>query len=128
MMRDNIRAPDMVVGDMEAQVAASRIGAERYLALIERTGCPPSKQRRTRSWTIRTAHAPGHRGAARRHLPGGGARGRLLDDPDRRHFKVAVAVTVKGSEMVVDLDGTARQCDDRPINMPRKARSTARSG
>ena len=38
MMRDNIRAPDMVVGDMEAQVAASRIGAERYLALIERHG------------------------------------------------------------------------------------------
>ena len=36
ILRDNIRASDLVVGDMEAQVAASRIGAERFLELIER--------------------------------------------------------------------------------------------
>ncbi|MDP6058197.1 MAG: hydantoinase B/oxoprolinase family protein, partial [Pirellulaceae bacterium] len=38
MLRDNIRASDMVVGDMEAQVAASQIGAERFLALVQRYG------------------------------------------------------------------------------------------
>src|SRR5262249_56904198 len=38
MMRDNIRAPDLVVGDMEAQVAAARIGAERFLELVGRHG------------------------------------------------------------------------------------------
>ena len=38
MLRDNIRAPDLVVGDMEAQIAAARIGAERYVELIERYG------------------------------------------------------------------------------------------
>ena len=38
MLRDNIRAPDLVVGDMEAQIAAARIGAERYVELIQRYG------------------------------------------------------------------------------------------
>jgi len=37
-MRDNIRASDLVVGDMDAQVAACRIGAERYEELINRYG------------------------------------------------------------------------------------------
>ena len=38
MLRTNIRLPDLVLGDMEAQIAASRIGAQRYLDLIERYG------------------------------------------------------------------------------------------
>ena len=38
MLRDNIRAPDLVVGDMEAQINAARIGAERYLALVQLHG------------------------------------------------------------------------------------------
>src|ERR1700730_1340901 len=39
LLRDNIRVSDLVVGDMEAQIAAARIGAERLGALIERYGC-----------------------------------------------------------------------------------------
>ena len=38
ILRDNVRAPDLVVGDMEAQVAACRLGAERFAALVEREG------------------------------------------------------------------------------------------
>ena len=38
MLRDNIRAPDLVVGDMEAQIKAAEIGAERYVALVEQYG------------------------------------------------------------------------------------------
>src|SRR5439155_17013386 len=33
ILRDNIRASDIVVGDMEAQVAAWHIGAKRYVEL-----------------------------------------------------------------------------------------------
>ena len=40
LLRDNIRISDLVVGDMEAQIAACRIGAERYIELIERYGLP----------------------------------------------------------------------------------------
>src|SRR5206468_172974 len=38
MLRDNIRASDMVVGDMEAQVAACQIGAQRYAELLDQYG------------------------------------------------------------------------------------------
>ena len=38
MLRTNIRLPDLVLGDMEAQIAASRIGAQRYVELIEQHG------------------------------------------------------------------------------------------
>src|SRR5207253_2993615 len=35
MLRDNIRASDMVVGDMEAQVAACQIGAQRFVGTVD---------------------------------------------------------------------------------------------
>src|SRR5438105_5488436 len=38
LLRDNIRPSDMVVGDMEAQVAACQIGAQRDVELLERSG------------------------------------------------------------------------------------------
>ena len=38
MLRDNIRASDLVVGDMEAQVKAAEIGADRYAALVGQYG------------------------------------------------------------------------------------------
>jgi N-methylhydantoinase B len=41
MLRDNIRASDLVVGDREVQIAAARIGAERYVELI-RCACGSS--------------------------------------------------------------------------------------
>ena len=38
ILRDNCRAPHLVVGDMEAQVAAAKIGAGRFVELIEQYG------------------------------------------------------------------------------------------
>ena len=38
MLRTNIRLPDLVLGDMDAQIAAARIGAQRYIELIELHG------------------------------------------------------------------------------------------
>jgi N-methylhydantoinase B/oxoprolinase/acetone carboxylase alpha subunit len=38
MVRDNIRIPDLVVGDMNAQIAAAQIGAQRFLDLVRRCG------------------------------------------------------------------------------------------
>jgi N-methylhydantoinase B len=37
ILKDNIRASHMVVGDMEAQIAACRIGAERMADLAGAT-------------------------------------------------------------------------------------------
>jgi N-methylhydantoinase B len=38
LLRDNIRASDLAVGDMEAQIKAAEIGAERFLALARQYG------------------------------------------------------------------------------------------
>jgi N-methylhydantoinase B len=38
MVHDNIRIPDLVVGDMNAQIAAAQIGAQRFLDLVRRYG------------------------------------------------------------------------------------------
>ena len=38
LLRDNIRVSDLVVGDMEAQIAAARIGAERLQDLVRQYG------------------------------------------------------------------------------------------
>ena len=121
MLRTNIRLPDLVLGDMEAQIAASRIGAQRYVELIEQHGLETiaaaseamfdSSERMMR--------------AAIRALPDGdySASAMLdgfLDDhnPVRRDLPINVTIRVRDDELTVDLTGTAAQVADRPINMP----------
>ena len=43
-----------------------------------------------------------------------------LDDPDpaRRELPIKVTLKINGDSIIVDLSGTARQVDDKPINMP----------
>jgi N-methylhydantoinase B len=120
LLRDNVRAAQLVVGDMEAQVAACRIGAARFLELLERYG--PSTVRAASDdlmdYSERMLRSEIDR------LPDGTyqAVGRLdgfLDHPDPcyRDLVVRVAVTVDGSDILVDLAGTSPQLD-LPINMP----------
>ena len=45
MLRDNIRAPELVVGDMEAQIKAAEIGADRFLGLVNQYGLADGKRR-----------------------------------------------------------------------------------
>ncbi len=121
MLRDNIRVSHLVIGDMEAQIAACRIGAERLIALIER-------------WGLETIAAAAEdlfdyserlmRDAISR-IPDGvyRASGRIdgyLDhaDPRHKHQEIVVTITVAGSDLTVDLTGTAPQVPNLPINMP----------
>jgi N-methylhydantoinase B len=121
LLRDNIRASDLVVGDMEAQVAAARIGAERYVELLERYGLDTVNA----AYEELLDYSERLMRAAIEELPDGVYRATTyidgyLDDGDtsRRDLPIAVAITVSGSELVVDLTGTAPQVPDRPINMP----------
>lgn len=120
MIRDNVRAEHIVVGDMGAQVAAARVGADRFLELIDRYGLQ----------TVRDAGEDlmdySERMMRREieRLPDGtySAEGRLdgfINDPDpaHRNLRIVVAVTVDGSDIRVDLTGTSPQID-LPINMP----------
>ncbi|MGY6632976.1 MAG: hydantoinase B/oxoprolinase family protein [Alkalilacustris sp.] len=121
ILTDNVRAPAMVVGDMEAQVAAGRIGAERLADLIGRYGAQTVRaasldmmEHSERMMRQAIAALPDGTYAATTHIDG------YLDDPDprRRDLPIKVTITVAGDEMTVDLTGTADQVADRPINMP----------
>src|SRR5271163_375420 len=121
LLRDNIRVSDLVVGDMQAQIAAARVGAERLVALIERYGY----ERFTAACSAVMNYAERLMRQAIAALPDGDYTARtMIDgfvdsaDPGKRHLPIVATVRVRGDEMEVDLTGTADQVPDRPINMP----------
>jgi N-methylhydantoinase B len=121
MLRDNIRTSKLVVGDMEAQVAACRIGARRYLELIERYGLETVQNAYAdlldyseRLMRSAISELPDGDYTATTYLDG------YLDDPNpaKKHLPLTVTLKIRGSDMTVDLTGTSPQIDDKPINMP----------
>jgi len=120
ILRDNCRAPQLVVGDMEAQVAAAKIGAGRFVDLIDRYGLETVKAASEdlmdyseRMLRKEIEKLPDGTYSAEGHLDG------FVDHPDDRYknLTIKVAVTVDGSDLTVDLTGTDAQVD-LPINMP----------
>jgi len=121
MLRDNIRASDLVVGDMEAQVAASQIGAQRFLALVQRYGkdileraCDQVMDHAERLMRSAIAKVPDGTYQATTYIDG------FLDsdEANKKDLPIVVTITVADDAMTVDLTGTADQVPDRPINMP----------
>jgi len=120
LLRDNCRAPQLVVGDMEAQVAACKIGAGRFVDLIERYGLETVKAASEdlmdysdRMLRREIEQLPDGTYEAEGHLDG------FVDHADDRYrnLRIKVALTVDGSTITVDLTGTDPQVD-LPINMP----------
>jgi N-methylhydantoinase B len=121
ILMDNIRAPKMVVGDMEAQIAAAKIGAQRYIEIIGKYGLETVQ---AASEELMNYSEKMMRDAIKK-LPDGeySAEGFLdgyldSDDPSKKELKIKVTVKVEGSDLTVDLTGTAPQVTDKPINMP----------
>ena len=121
ILRDNIRVSDMVVGDMEAQIAAARFGAAQMLDLVERHGrrsfqaaCDSVMNYSERLMRQAITTLPDGTYSATTYLDG------YLDDPEpsRRELPLVVNLTIDGDDMTIDLTGTADQVPDRPINMP----------
>jgi N-methylhydantoinase B len=121
MLRDNIRASDLVVGDMEAQVAASQIGAQRFLALVQRYGadtleraCDQVMDHAERLMRSAIAKVPDGTYQATTYIDG------FLDsnETNKKDLPIVATITVADDAMTVDLTGTADQVPDRPINMP----------
>jgi N-methylhydantoinase B len=121
LLRDNIRAPDLVVGDMEAQIKAAEIGADRYLALVReygltvtRAACEDLMDYSERLMRDAIRALPDGDYSATTYIDG------FLDDADpaRRDLPICVTLKVRGDRLIVDLTGTAPQLPDKPINMP----------
>lgn len=120
MLQDNIRVPRLVVGDMEAQIAAARVGEERFLGLIGQYGLDvvrgASEQLLDYSEQIirnRIQALPDGIYEAEGFMDGFF----MEDDPRLSRLRIAVAAEIKGDTITVDLTGTSPQID-RPLNMP----------
>jgi len=121
ILRSNIRIADLVVGDMEAQVAAARIGANRYAALLDQY----SLETVTGAYEDLLDYSEKLMRDAISAIPDGVYNARTyidgyLDSPDPalKELPIEATLTIKGSDIHVDLTGTAPQTPNKPINMP----------
>ncbi len=121
LIRDNVRMPDLVVGDLRAQVAACRWGQIGFERLVERYGLAHLQQASSRLLDIAEqrmrdaiAALPDGQFTATGYLDG------YVDSPNPADVDVVIKVTVDihDDQITVDLTGSAPQLDHAPINMP----------
>ncbi|MGP2493623.1 hydantoinase B/oxoprolinase family protein [Mesorhizobium sp. PUT5] len=108
-IRNNSRAAQQLVSDIEAQVASARLGARRFVELIEKFGEGTVFQAANQLMD----YAERMMRQRIRAIPDGeySAEGWLDDDGRNREqrLKVKVTVRVRGDELDVDLTGSADQ-------------------
>jgi N-methylhydantoinase B len=113
----NVRLPPTVRGDLEAQIAACRLGASRIQALCVKYGVATVRAA-MRHTIARTDEAVRRQIAA---LPDGTYRASIKMDSDgvTRDYRpeIHVAVTISGDRVRVSFDGSS-PATDGPINLP----------
>jgi N-methylhydantoinase B len=121
MISDNVRIPRLVIGDIQAQIAAAEIGSQRLLDLIDEMGAEAvfEAQRWFEDYSERMlrqeiAALPDGEYAAEGFVDGFPDDG----DPAKRDLRIAVTLRVRGEDLEIDLTGTAPQINDLPLNMP----------
>ena len=104
----NVRVPDQVLGDIEAQVVANSVAARRLCEFMDDTGVTDlsglssSLQDRAEQAMRRAIDA----------VPDGTYRSTLMADGfDADETRIECAVTIKGSDLHVDYAGTSKQID-----------------
>jgi N-methylhydantoinase B len=121
MIADNVRIPDMVIGDMEAQIAAGEQGAQRLLELIEEVGRDQvfATQNWFEDYSERMLRNEIDALPDGEYFAEGFVDGFDADpDPAKKNLRLAVTLRVSGSDLEIDLTGTAPQIRDLPLNMP----------
>lgn len=116
IIRYNVRLGDSVLGDLRAQVAACRTGEKRFHDILERYGFETVFGAKDQLMN----HADKLTRLAIERIPDGvyRAEGFIDNDSlnlDRKNLPIRVALTIKGSEMEVDLNGSQEQ-NEGPIN------------
>ncbi len=111
ILRDSVRTPDMNAADIEAMIAAARLGRERFLNLIDRYGVEvvfgtayywmDYSERRLRAEIAK--------------IPDGDYYAESWLDDDGKNWgkplRVNVTVRVRGSDVTIDLTGSADEVE-----------------
>ena len=106
----NSRQPTALLGDLMAEVAACRTGAERFHAIVDRYGWPAVES----SIQSFFEHAELEDRAAVGSIPDGLYHSQGFLDGDGHSdnsLHVAVTVAVAGDEMTIDLEGSSPECE-----------------
>ena len=123
LIRDNIRVTDLVVGDMDAQIAACQVGVDRFIELIEQYGLKTVQDASEdlfdysdRLMRQQIRKIPDGVYEALGHIDG------FVDDEDpaMKRIPIQVGMTVSGDTLAVDFTGSAKQVDGTSINLPFK--------
>ena len=112
MFRWNVRAPDMVLTDLEAQVAANASGCERVVAFLEEYALPDLEDL---SAAIRGRSQEAMR-AAISEMADGEYTNEVFTDGMGAPLKIAVTLKVEGDAISVDYAGSSPQIDHGGIN------------
>lgn len=123
LIRDNIRITDLVVGDMDAQIAACQVGVDRFIELIEQYGLKTVQDASEdlfdysdRLMRQQIRKIPDGVYQATGHIDGFIAD----DNPDMKFIPIQVSLTVADDTIAVDFTGSAKQVDGTSINLPFK--------
>jgi N-methylhydantoinase B/oxoprolinase/acetone carboxylase alpha subunit len=108
----NVRTAEMVLGDIEAQVAANEVGAARLVDLLTEYELEDS--------SILVNELQGRSEDAMREiirkLPNGTYHAEGFSDSKGRPTKLAVAVTIADDEILIDWSGTGDQLESGGVN------------
>ncbi len=112
ILHANVRTPEMVLGDIEAQVAANEVGARRILQLLAEYGLEDP------AVVVRELQSRSERAMREiiRGLPDGTYRAEGFADCQGNPTRLAVAVTIAGAEITVDYAGTGAQLESGGLN------------
>lgn len=101
----NVRVPEMVTGDVHAQVAANQAGGEKVMALMDEYNLADLKE-------LATEIQDRSEAAMRRAIqvvPDGTYRGRAGFDEFDRPLHIDCRIDVQGDELAIDFGGTSPQ-------------------
>jgi N-methylhydantoinase B len=113
LIKQNVRVPELVEGDLMAQVGGNEVGGAKLLEFMDEYGFLNLD---SLSQAILTTSEQAMRQAIA-ELPQGTYHHEIHMDGFDEPITVKIAVTVQGSDLFVDYAGTSPQCD-RGINVP----------
>ena len=113
LVKQNVRAPDLVEGDLMAQVGSNEVGGAKLLEFMEEADLASLDQL---AEAILSTSEKAMRDAIA-ELPQGTYEHEIRTDGFAEPIVVKIQIRVEGSDLYVDFAGTSAECD-RGINVP----------